>query len=182
MKKGYSEKKNAGFTLVELIAVIAIMLVLVGTAVLSFRGSAGQRLSQAVSYTDSMLTETQQNAMAKAGQYAYFYYDTDQDAYYVQNASGYERRLGSEDLSFTYETSDGQTFDLKDNAFYISYDSANGSALPVIASIGSDGAYNYAADAAGNPYYLKKITISLDTRSKVITLYPKTGRHVVEET
>ncbi|MBQ0028088.1 MAG: prepilin-type N-terminal cleavage/methylation domain-containing protein [Lachnospiraceae bacterium] len=64
-----SEKKNSGFSIIELITVIAIMAVMFGIGVYTFAMLSGAEAKQGARKTEACLNDIKTGAMSRAGEY-----------------------------------------------------------------------------------------------------------------
>ena len=179
-------KRNKGFSMIELLVVLAIASVLVAVMMVSFGNMSSFKLRKSAKVIGSALSDVQIAAMAKTGQYFELYYNDTQEVYEVRLQDGKTKTVGEKNADISYTTSISSTpVDVKTKPLILSYYSANGAFTPVIAVINADGTYEYAESNSGNTYYCKTIEIGYGSGSnkvtKTITLYSKTGKHIIEE-
>ncbi len=86
-------KKDRGFTLVEVMVVLAIMAVLTGMIGLSISVIAGQRLKSAVSDTKSLMQSAQTVAMSKKDCVVEFALNSDGECVITSKVNGGDKQL-----------------------------------------------------------------------------------------
>lgn len=189
------KQDNRGFSLVELIVVIAIMAIMIGVGILSISllfGTQARGCSQKVS---SMLNETKTGCLSRFDETMTLTYCTKgqdgnksftTDGYYAiskiytinkngdrvpvgNNSSTEVRSMGSGNVVITVYLSDGSSFELgTDKEITISYDRSSGAFDPVI------------VDGSQTSNYIEKITFTSGTRTYTITMVKETGKHTLE--
>ncbi len=162
-------KKNAGFSLIELIVVIAIMTILTVGIAISLSSVSGQKAKAATKTIYSSLEYAQTAAMAKAT--AYLEICQKDDGYYLTVVEGSatqpvrkEKKLCDDSVTISYTTKGSavaQTIDA--SPFQITFDHVTGAMLPV----------GEAAD--GSPIYCNGIVVSKGSYEGQIDLVPETG-------
>lgn len=130
MKKTHSKLLNSyGFSLVELIVVIAIMAVMVGGAILSVNILASGDAKKASKTVDSMLSETRTSTLSKQGDWNLRISNIDGSmTVEIMNGANVQstKRLGSR-IQLSYEDGSGKAIVLtKGDAFTIKYALASG--------------------------------------------------------
>ena len=165
-------KDNKGFSLVELIVVIAIMSILTGVSVLSIRSATGTYVKQCTANIESQINNTRHMTMAKNKVKLKIYVDSngvyyaDMEVYASDSSTTPESttttKVGksSVDVYFTTDTS------MADTSFK-KVDSTN----PIIIEFDrSSGALKDTTNC------VKQIKISKGAHTKRITIYPETGK------
>lgn len=192
-------KNNKGFSLVELIIVVAIMTILLGMVFYSFSLMVGQYARECANNTSAVLDKEKNYALAKSAtvdcyvEIIYRENDGYYARYYVPGSAitktvwvlDEEQKLGKQKVSmeFTLEnagagTTDNVTLDA-DTSVKIVFNRSSGAFKGAVVADGSEG------DAGSLPDMLTlgskqctKITIT-QGRTYEITLYPSTGKHVL---
>ena len=174
--KKYKEKTdNKGFSLVELIVVIAIMAVLTTAAAMSISSILGVAVKQCARDIKSSINDTRVSTMGKdqviltiqkgnsAGTSdAYYCITTETDG--LGNVTTEESRVGRNNLDITYVLTDDsgntseQTLDAS-HPVTIEFNRGSGSL-----KLGSNGKY------------CTQITIKKNSTEKILKLYPETGK------
>lgn len=165
-------KDNKGFSLVELIVVIAIMSILTGVSVLSIRSAIGTYVKQCTANIESQINNARHMTMAKNKVSLKIYVDSsgayyaDMEVYATDSSTTPEsvttKKLGrsSVDVSFTTDSS------MADGTFK-KVDSSN----PIIIEFDrSSGALKDQTNC------VKQIKISQGAHTKRITIFPETGK------
>ena len=161
--------KNEGFSLIELIVVIAIMTILTVGIAISLSSVSSQKAKAATKTIYSSLEYTQTAAMAKAMAYLEIYQKD--DGYYLAVVEGCatqpvrkEKKLCDDSVTISYTTK-GSAVAQKIDAtpLQITYDHVTGAIL----SLGD------AAD--GSPIYCNGIIVSKGSYEGQIDLVPETG-------
>lgn len=78
------KKNNGGFSLVELIVVIAISVVLIGAATISIRSVMGVEVKQCARNIESIINKTRVTTMGKDSAVLEIYKDASDGAYYYK--------------------------------------------------------------------------------------------------
>ena len=81
------KKNNGGFSLVELIVVIAISVVLIGAATISIRSVMGVEVKQCSRNIESIINKTRVTTMGKDSAVLEIYKDASDGAYYYKTVS-----------------------------------------------------------------------------------------------
>ncbi|MCM1282450.1 MAG: type II secretion system GspH family protein [Muribaculaceae bacterium] len=177
-------KKNAGFSLIELVVVIAIMALLTTGVVNIVLSQSDWYCRKAADEISTALSETRAQALAKANAWMELKYDST-NGYVISTSYSKDVVLGDHfDVTFESKPSGSTTgtdYDVKTTPLIISYNRGSGAFTYRISSVtvgtyddGSRSAvYNY---ASGNEY-CTKITVSNGKSTYELTLYPETGKH-----
>lgn len=159
-------KKNEGFSLVELIVVIAILAVLGAGAVMGVGMLGGWQVKECVSLLDGGLNETRTEALSK--QTAYLTISCDENgSYYMEVTGKPKEKLAGDKITITYTTDAGdeETAITAEQPLSLSYDRSSGAFLPM----------------KDTDVYCTAICVRMgEERSVSIKLIKSTGKHIVE--
>jgi prepilin-type N-terminal cleavage/methylation domain-containing protein len=172
-------KKDAGFSLIELVVVIAIMAILGSGVFISVFSSSAYRARQAAREIDSVLTETRVQALSKEGAWMEIdCVDTAKKKYVIKTSYSEDITVGG-GITITYEVAGSSGTksitgnDITANALALSYNRSTGGFTPMLIATAEDGTYTSGSD------YCSKITITGGSRTYVINLSRNTGRHTL---
>ena len=164
-----SNKKNnnRGFSLVELIVVVAIGAILIGASILSIASISGTAAKQCARNIESILNKTKVTTMGKDTAAIELYKDGADGAYYykvtVTNGKGETtaetKKIGRSNLEIRYSTDVSTTFDKASkldasNTIKIEFDRSSGAEKTDIS----------------------KIWVKHGSTEKTITIYKETGK------
>ena len=165
---------NKGYSLVELIVVIAIMAVMVGVMSLGL----GMMFTRDANYVavriDDMLTEARTASMSRKGEFTYvLHIDSDPKNHYVEikktgDTDPYKKVLLDKSVDITVKDNAGTV--LAGNVEVV-FDKANGSEKLV----------NGSKPASGAVYTINVVSTKNSSKTKDVTLVATTGRHYTEK-
>lgn len=162
------EKNQRGYTLVELIVVIALMGVVVSVGLLSYSLVTGRNIKNCTAELESYLGKTKIQAMSR--ETATLRIFAASDGIYVNlSTEARDVRIGKRGLTVTYETRQGgatQTYTLNtdgSNALTLSFDRSSGAFQPLV-----DGSE------------CSRIILTDGTRTMRLVLVPETGKYYIE--
>lgn len=182
------KENNRGFSLIEIIVVLAIMGLAVAGSVSLYSSLSRAKVNSATNYIDSQLSLTRTNSLSKKG-YWMFEISVDDGVYYAtvfrdkDGSSGWEEfkkeKLGSVsdvDITFTklkYDDATGAiskvpNVDVSSHDMRVFFDSSSGACMKSY----------YHVDMSN--YYVADITITDGKLTKVISLTRTTGKHYVD--
>lgn len=177
-------KNNRGFTLIELMVVVAIVSILVGAMTYSINSVSSTRAKKFASDLNAMISQCRVDTMSGAPSPTYLEISQDEngDYYgtlYEGGAEKAKQKLGGSGISCSFITDSiaAQSYSISGNnstALYLAFDRATGAFSKLTDVKSSDSALNV---ASGN--YCTSITIASGGGSYTITLVPNTGYHSV---
>jgi prepilin-type N-terminal cleavage/methylation domain-containing protein len=106
------KKNNGGFSLVELIVVIAISVVLIGAATISIRSVMGVEVKQCARNIESIINKTRVTSMGKDSAVLKIYKASDGAYYYKMTINGTESdpsKIGKSRIEVYYSMNDDYT-------------------------------------------------------------------------
>lgn len=178
-------KRNEGFSLVELIVVIAILAVLSTAAVVGIGMIGGWRINKCVSLLDSGLKETRMDTLSREAAYLTISCDENGD-YYMEGTRHPQEKIAGKPISIVY-TTDAQTGEemiTPEHPLVLSYDRSSGAFLPILEWDVANGIYvpKQAGEGADITYvYCTSIQIRAgEEKSTTIKLVKSTGKHNIE--
>lgn len=198
--KQLPEKKNRGFTLVEITVVLAIFAILLAVLVPSLDPVAGFRANRAASSIGAALDRTKTEAMDRLvgemrlswtsdGYYISYYLDRGKTGVREEQPE----KIASGRMKISYTDSNGTTVKLREdgtNELILTYDRSTGGFLPIqsrvweqkdILKMLSDGE-DIPLDRPENSTqpYCEKITVhGVGQRTRIITLFQDTGKYTI---
>ena len=198
--KQLPEKKNRGFTLVEITVVLAIFAILLAVLVPSLDPVAGFRANRAAISIGAALDRTKTEAMDRLvgemrlswtsdGYYISYYLDRGKTGVREEQPE----KIASGRMKISYTDSNGTTVNLREdgtNELILTYDRSTGGFLPIqsrvweqkdILKMLSDGE-DIPLDRPENSTqpYCEKITVhGVGQRTRIITLFQDTGKYTV---
>lgn len=198
--KQLPEKKNRGFTLVEMTVVLAIFAILLAVLVPSLDPVAGFRANRAAISIGAALDRTKTEAMDRLvgemrlswtsdGYYISYYLDRGKTGVREEQPE----KIASGRMKISYTDSNGTTVNLREggtNELILTYDRSTGGFLPIqsrvweqkdILKMLSDGE-DIPLDRPENSTqpYCEKITVhGVGQRTRIITLFQDTGKYTI---
>lgn len=185
-KTAYDKKnnnKNGGFSLVELIVVIAIMAVLTGIASMSLASVMGISVKQCARDIQSAANQTRVSTLGKdevimtitkgnKAKSSEAYYCTIVTKDGLGKTTENEEKIGKSNLDITYVLSDSKGNKTSDitlddtHSLTIKFNRGTGAMAPCMKSDGS----------SGGDYYCMQIKVKKSSTEKIISFYPETGK------
>ena len=183
-------KRNEGFSLVELIVVIAILAILSTATVAGTGMLTGWNINKCVEMLDGGFSETRVSAMSKSAAYLTITRDAEGN-YYMEMTGGAREKIASDDLSITYATqAEGSTVTIEGveitetDPLILTYDRASGAFLPMVESYDIDANQRtFVTSVEGtnvSNVYCTSLEISAGDKSVTIRLVKSTGKHSIE--
>lgn len=155
-----------GFSLVELIVVIAIMAVVSTVGVLSFGMLSGRQVISCAEELESYIAETKVQALSRANAELEIFVKDD-GVYVNLSVEGRDIQIGKSGLTVKYRAG-GTEVTLSDTErLVISFDRASGAFKPLS---------GYATET-----YCDEIIIENGTHTRKIVMYSRTGKFYIEE-
>lgn len=157
------KENQKGFTLVELIVVMAIMGVVATMGLLSFSLVTGQNVKSCASDLESYLAQTKMQAVSKAS--ADLTISVKPDGVYANlSVEGRDVKVGKTGIDISYSTSDGREITLTGTeSLTLSFDRSSGAFLEL-----------------PDHTYCTGIFVRGAGRTLKITLVPQTGKYYTE--
>ena len=185
-KTAYDKKnnnKNGGFSLVELIVVIAIMAALTGIASMSLASVMGVSVKQCARDIQSAANQTRVSTLGKdevimtitkgnKAKSSEAYYCTIVTKDGLGKTTENEEKIGKSNLDITYVLSDSKGNKTSDitlddtHSLTIKFNRGTGAMAPCMKSDGS----------SGGDYYCMQIKVKKNSTEKIISFYPETGK------
>ena len=185
-KTAYDKKnnnKNGGFSLVELIVVIAIMAVLTGIASMSLASVMGVSVKQCARDIQSAANQTRVSTLGKdevimtitkgnKAKSSEAYYCTIVTKDGLGKTTENEEKIGKSNMDITYVLSDSKGNKTSDitlddtHSLTIKFNRGTGAMAPCMKSDGS----------SGGDYYCTQIKVKKNSTEKIISFYPETGK------
>jgi len=170
---------NKGFSLVELIVVIALIAIAAGAITTSMRSLYSFHVKQCASNIDAMLSKCKVGAMSKAGDvYLRLYSGSDgiYCQYYEADVVVSNEKIAKDKVAISYISSNGDTVHtIGTEGLYISFDRTTGGLLTLGEAADLGG--TTASDAT---YYSMAITVASGEKNLTVRLVPTTGKHFIE--
>lgn len=158
-------KNQKGFSLVELIVVIAIMAILTTVGLLSFSIVSGRQVIGCAKEIESYISQTKVQALSRASAKLEIFVKSD-GVYVNLSVEGRDVKVGKSGIQVKYKTTDGAEVSLTESErLVISFDRSSGAfqTLPGLST------------------YCKEITVEGGRHSRKIILIPQTGKFYIEE-
>lgn len=163
-------RNNKGFSLVELIVVIAIMAVMVGASVITVGMIGGFKAKECAQSIETTLNKARVDTMGKFSVYLKFYQGADGAFYvdtYTNGAFGSTERVGKKGVTVSYadENDLSNLRALDSTGFYVQFDRSSGALR---------------SPEVGATARVEKIVVTQGSKTITITIYPETGKVVSE--
>ena len=202
LRSNCCQKKNKGFTLVEMVITVSIFVILLGIISPSLNSVLGFRVQRATNSIASALDKTRREAMSRLvgemkleyrsdGYYITYYLDRGKEGGTSAVKKDDTEKIAPAGTRISYTDSTGQTYNLwesKKNSLILTYDRATGGFLPVQSNEWEQNEIldelNAGRDiplerGTSSPYCLT-ITVKGGMRTRVITLNKDTGRYSIK--
>ena len=205
LRSNCCQKKNKGFTLVEMVITVSIFVILLGIISPSLNSVLGFRVQRATNSIASALDKTRREAMSRLvgemkleyrsdGYYITYYLDRGKEGGTSSIKKDDTEKIAPAGTRISYTDSTGQTYDLwkndknSKNSLILTYDRATGGFLPVQSNEWEQNAILEELNARRdiplerdvNLPYCETITVKGGMRTRVITLNKDTGRYSIK--
>jgi prepilin-type N-terminal cleavage/methylation domain len=170
---------NKGFSLVELIVIIAIVAVSAGATTISMSSLYSFHVKQCAYDIDALLSKCKVGVMSKEGNvYLRLYNGTDgiYCEYYEAGIAVANEKIAKDTVSISYISSNGDTINtIGTGGLYISFDRTTGSLLTLgeAATLGG-------ATVGDEGYYSTAIIVESGEKNVTVRIVPTTGKHFIE--
>lgn len=164
-------KNERGFSLIELIVVIAILSIISVGVVSAFLSLNGWGVTQTISDIEGSLKETKILAMSKSN--ATLTLSRENDVFYIMVTGEQKKKIGSVPIQITYTTT--ATADTASQNVVL----VNGKSITLGFNRGSGAFLPIATDASGS-IYCSDITVARGSKEKNMKLIYVTGKHYIE--
>lgn len=174
-------KKNKGFSLVELIVVIAIMVVLAAATVMVLANQPGWRVKNATDSLRTAIGATKTEAMSKHR--ASLTITREADGYYVQVTGREKEHIGnSKSVKVLYAVNGGEANVeiAMGTPLQFSFDRSSGAFTPIIDGKDASGNYVFRSRMDGGVstmVYCTGLKIECGNKSKELVLVKDTGKY-----
>lgn len=162
--------ENKGFSLIELIVVLAIISILTGTAVFGIQSLANRQVIRCIDNIESYLGKTKVSALAKNNKSYIEIYHTDEGCFvdsYVSDELENTEKIGNSDLEVSYYKSGGvKTVLTGSERLKISFKRDSGALTPLEGEAGT--------------VYCEKIEVAKGTIKRAVILIEATGKFYAE--
>lgn len=195
-------KQNKGYTLIELIIVVAIFSVLLGILVPSLNSLIGYRVRKAASDIGTGLDRTREEAMNRLvaemklewvdgdGYYISYILDRGRKGTGANLVEEQRTKIAPAKTSITYTGSDGGVYDLRngtEHTLILTYNRATGAFREIQSRVLPSGAVwsklangkDIDFSSSSKDIYCSNITISGGGQTRVITLHKDSGTYTV---
>jgi prepilin-type N-terminal cleavage/methylation domain-containing protein len=185
-------EKNKGFSLVELVAVIAIMAILSGTLSVMLSRN-GVRVNECANEIHSALKETRTDALSKKTAYVTIRWDDSSKKYVISETGKDDVKVGDASTIITvfYESEDGTgsgsdpdpSFVLDSFAgnVILTYNRASGAFYPMIESVDTAAGTITYKELGGEKIYCTSFQIERGSKTKEVVLVRETGKVYINE-
>jgi prepilin-type N-terminal cleavage/methylation domain-containing protein len=174
------KNKNAGFSLIELIVVVAILAVLSTGVVITVLSSSSYGAQQVAKEIDSALTEARVQALSKSDAWIEIEYDDSLKKYVIKTSYASDLVLsGSSRITISYTKSENvgdaevTTKVTSTDKLGLKYDRSTGAFKYIVTDVETG--------ATDGSNYCRSIKISGGSKTYEIKLSQKTGRHTLSQ-
>lgn len=159
-------QNQKGFTLVELIVVMAIMALLISGSIISYSLVVGQNIKGCTADVQSYIARTRVEALSKQD-IKLTLSTTDYGVYAKLSTENRDVKIGRPAISISYTTDKGNTVELSGTQkLVLSFDRSTGAFKPL--------------EGTPSTEYCTSIVLTSGSRTMTIKLIPKTGKYYLE--
>jgi prepilin-type N-terminal cleavage/methylation domain-containing protein len=180
-------EKNKGFSLVELVAVIAIMAILSGTLSVMLSRN-GVRVNECANEIHSALKETRTDALSKKTAYVTIRWNDSSKKYVISETGKDDVKVGDASTTITvfYESENGPvsgsfTLDSYAGDVILTYNRASGAFYPMIESVDTAAGTITYKELGGEKIYCTSFQIERGSKTKEVVLVRETGKVYINE-
>jgi prepilin-type N-terminal cleavage/methylation domain-containing protein len=176
-------KKNAGYTLLEMIVVVAILAVGLTIVGMSINTIFSLEMRQCTKDICAALGKNKIEQMTKTGNsYLHLYKESDgiyldiyESGVKLENEYEHGNKIGNGKITITYTLSDNAVGTLDANGIVIAFNRSNGS----FKTVGEAWALKFSTPPSHPAAYYKELVISSGGSNRTIVLWPNTGKFSV---
>ena len=177
---------NQGFSLVELIVIMIIIVILATAVIVSFVNTADQKVKSSATLISKYMDSTINNCMTKGGNaWIKIRYNSDKKSYYVEDSEGHSEKLAaSVAVKYHVENREGEVaIDDANSEVTMTFSRANGAGPQlVINTEPTEGSEEGSSQESEQKIlYVDNIKISCNDSLRTLKFYTKTGTYEIKE-